>query len=59
MPPLPTKRQQAADWYAPEYLEYCGGRPPCEQMLLDSFIWPGGKMAGYIIWRSQKLAKAR
>ena len=34
------------------YAEYCRvhGRAPVEQMAFDVKRWPGGKMAGYILW---------
>lgn len=49
-----------ADWN-PLYLEYAAaqGRPPCEQLVLDGFLYPGGKMAGFIVWRSQQLQRER
>jgi hypothetical protein len=39
-----------------EYLAYAaeGKRSPEEQMVLDAFIWPGGKMAGFIFWSSSR-----
>jgi hypothetical protein len=46
-----------ADWN-PLFVAYAaeGGRPPQEQLVLDAFLFPGGKMTGFILWRSQKQA---
>lgn len=38
--------------YQPRYIAYCksNNRKPEEQLNHDSEQYPGGKMAGYIIW---------
>ncbi len=34
------------------------GRTEAEQIAYDSVEFPGGKMAGFLIWNSQRLAEA-
>lgn len=41
----------AADWN-PYYVAYAAahGKTPEEMLAHDTTAWPGGKMAGYILW---------
>ncbi|WP_156612446.1 hypothetical protein [Paramagnetospirillum marisnigri] len=45
--------------YQPRYLAYCAehGMTPEEMMAHDLIRFPGGKMAGFLIW-SRKAAKS-
>lgn len=38
--------------YQPRYLAYCAvqGRAPEAQLAHDKDAWPGGSMAGFILW---------
>jgi len=39
----------------PRYAAYCAanGRTPAEQLAHDEAEYPGGKMAGFLVWSSQ------
>jgi hypothetical protein len=45
----------------PRYLAYCRahGRTPEQQHAIDEVDWPGGVMAGFIIWSNKQLTEAR
>ena len=44
----------------PRYAAYCieNGRTPVEQLAHDEKEYPGGKMAGFLIWSSRKRQEA-
>lgn len=47
--------------YNPHYLAYCRwhGRSPQEQWEQDTKDWPGGRMAGFILWINDRRAEFR
>ena len=45
--------------YQPRYLAYCHahGRAPAAQLSHDKTAWPGGCMAGFILWIGKRWAE--
>jgi hypothetical protein len=68
-PPEAVKQYTRAEWdelmesalredveiAQPRYAAYCAanGRTPAEQLAHDEAEYPGGKMAGFLVWSSQ------
>jgi len=71
-PPEAVKQYTRAEWDSlmesalredveiaqPRYAAYCieNGRTPAEQLAHDEVEYPGGKMAGFLVWSMQNAA---
>ena len=53
-------REHAKGKYSENYLAYCAdaGRTPDAQMAHDKAHYPGGSMAGFLVWMSGKRIQA-
>ena len=52
----------AARGWSPRYSAYCratGGLTPAETVERDRSAYPGGHMAGFLVWSSQRLREWR
>jgi hypothetical protein len=53
--PLKSALREDVEIAQPRYAAYCAanGRTPAEQLAHDEAEYPGGKMAGFLVWSSQ------